>query len=453
MEVSKIDQVVSSAKHKEGVGKVQEIRSTSRFMRSNLLRLAFSGVFLVAATLSATAFSQPVAREGTVQLVNALWQASSVAEINQAKTALKNTAANVEELYSWLRVGPTYSNSAATGQLERNRDNAAGVNFRYAVLVPNSYDSSKRYPVEFMLHGGVGRPKQDANSPLWRRGYESLERADRITVVPAAWSDAYWWQATQADNLPEILRLVKKEYNVDDNRVTMTGVSDGGTGSYFFAFKQPTEWAAFFPYIAHPGVLRNAQSGGGYRLYFENLLSTALYIVNGENDPLYPVSAVRPFIDILEQVEVDHVFVEIEDGGHNTAWLPDHAANIERYKEAHPRDPFPEKITWVADRTDRYNRNRWVRIDARAQGSRQPAKLEVERDGNHFEVSAQAIGEFTLLLNPEEVNFSQPISVKVNDSEMFNQRVEESMDVLLEHIAKDYDRDMLITAELTIAFP
>ena len=69
----------------------------------------------------------------------------------------------------------------------------------------------------------------------------------RIVVVPAAWDEAFWWFDNQADNVPSILRSIKQTYNVDDNRVYLTGVSDGGTGSYFFAFMQPTEWAAFLP--------------------------------------------------------------------------------------------------------------------------------------------------------------------------------------------------------------
>ena len=97
-------------------------------------------------------------------------------------------------------------------------------------------------------------------------------------VVPASWNDAFWWHQNQAESIPAILKALKRFYNVDDNRVTLTGVSDGGTGVYFFVFKQPTHWAAFLPYIGHPGVLRNAQGGGGYRLYFENLLNRPLYL-------------------------------------------------------------------------------------------------------------------------------------------------------------------------------
>ena len=76
-----------------------------------------------------------------------------------------------------------------------SRTSNSGLELPYAALVPTSYDPSKRYPVEFMLHGGVGRPAWQDNEEFWRRGYENLLSEDRITVVPAAWRDAVWWQA------------------------------------------------------------------------------------------------------------------------------------------------------------------------------------------------------------------------------------------------------------------
>jgi len=272
---------------------------------------------------------------------------------------------------------------------------------------------------------------------------------DKITVVPAAWNDQFWWQQGQAESIADILRTLKQTYNIDDNRVTLSGVSDGGTGAYFFAFKQPTDWAAFLPYIGHPAVLRNPQSGGGYRLFFENLMNKPMYIVNGEKDPLYPVSAVSPFIDILADVGVDHIFRPIKDGGHNTRWLPDETPMIEQFKLDNPRDPFPENINWVTDRTDRYNRNHWIQIDERMEVGR-TAILEVGRQGNIFDVTADGVAQFTLLLNPEEVNFDQDIIVNVNGEKKFEQQVDQQAEVLLDWVQKTMDRSMLFSAELQL---
>jgi predicted esterase len=383
------------------------------------------------------------------KLVTAFWSASTEADIESSKRQLIALAPDIETLYKWLDAGPAFAQDVALGQQESARIDIDGTRYPFVYLIPETYDATRSYPVEFMLHGGVSRPEWEPGGEWWRRGYDSLKKEDRIVVVPAAWNAAFWWSENQADNLPSILRELKQTYNIDDNRVTLSGVSDGGTGAYFFAFKQSTEWAAFLPYIGHPGVLRNPQSGPGYKLFFENLMSRPLYIVNGENDPLYPVSSVEPFINILQEANVDHVFRAIEDGGHNTNWLPDEQPMIELFKLHNPRDPFPTELRWVTDRSDRYNRNLWMRIEELAVEG-QPGIMTVNRQGNSFTVTAESVDAFTLLLSPEQVDFSEEIQVVVNGRPMFIGKVEQDMNTLLDWVVRDRDKSLLYTAALSL---
>ena len=381
-------------------------------------------------------------------LVNQLWSATDKTRSAEVQSQLANSSADVATLYQLLKTGPSYSADVPTGQQESVRVAADGTRFPYVFLIPDNYDPARKYPVEFMLHGGVSRPEWEPGGGWWRRGFDSLKQSDRIVIVPASWVEAFWWHENQAENLPAILNTLKATYNIDEDRVTLTGISDGGTGAYFFAFKQPTPWAAFLPYIGHPGVLRNAQSGGGYRLYFENLMSKPLYIVNGENDRLYPASSVAPFIDILKEEGVDHTWTVIPEGGHNTDWLPDEAPMIEQFKQDNPRDALPETVQWVADRTDKFNRNLWIRIDAMSQT---PGLLQVTRQGNEIDVVARGISEFTLLLNPDEVDFSQAIQVNVNSENIFSEVVSQEKETLLRWAGMDLDRSMLFSAELNLS--
>ena len=81
---------------------------------------------------------------------------------------------------------------------------------------------------------------------------------DEIRVFPNGWVRALWWSATQVDNLARILDRLKRFYNVDENRVYLTGTSDGGTGAYYMAFRDSTAWASFAPLIGHMVVLVDA---------------------------------------------------------------------------------------------------------------------------------------------------------------------------------------------------
>lgn len=383
-------------------------------------------------------------------LVTDFWRAVSTEEQCASEQALLAASDDVADLYARLKQGPDFSPDVETGAWEGSRTSADGLIFRYGVVVPDSYDPEVSYPVEFMLHGGVARPEWGPGVDWWRSGYANLQREDRIVVVPAAWREAFWWHDNQAENLPALLREVKRLYNVDDNRVSMTGISDGGTGAYFFAFKQPSEWASFLPYIGHPGVLRNPAGGVNYRLYFENLTGKPLYIVNGEVDRLYPAASLQSFVDVLVEAEVEHVFRTIEGGGHDTRWLPDETPAIERFKTDHPRDPFPEFLQWVADRDDRYNRNMWLRVDGMASADF-PAVVKAEREGNRFTVEATAVTGFSLLLSPEVIDFSRPVTVSVNGETVYEDMVEQSAETLLRWVRETLDRQALIAAELNVS--
>ena len=382
------------------------------------------------------------------ELINQFWSAPNIEERAAVAEQLVAKVGDVEILYQLLKVGPSYSTSVPRGQQERARIASDGTRFPYVFLIPEEYNPSQQYSVEFMLHGGVSRPEWESGGGWWRRGFDSLKQPDRIVVVPASWDNAFWWHENQAENLPEILNILKGIYNIDENRVSMTGISDGGTGAYFFAFKQPTPWASFLPYIGHPGVLRNPQSGGGYGLYFENVMSKPLYIVNGEDDRLYPSSSVESFINILLDSGVDHIWKVIPGGGHNTNWLPAETPLIEQFKIENPRDALPETVQWVADRADKFNRNLWIQIDSLSQT---PGLLKATRSGNEFEVVARGVSDFTLLLNPEEVDFSQPIQVNVNGENVLNKLVSEDIGTMLQWAARDLDRSMLFTAELNLS--
>ncbi len=380
-------------------------------------------------------------------LVTAFWQ--STADTTAAEQLLA-AASDVNELFQWLQAGPAYSADVPVGELVRSRIAEDGTEYPYMVFVPENYDPGQKHAVEFILHGGVNRPKPEPGDNFWARSMDRVGARDRIIVIPVAWPNHFWWHQRQAENVPAILKTLKQSYNIDENRVSLTGISDGGTGAYFFAFKQPTEWAAFLPYIGHPGVLRNPQSGGGYRLYFENLVGKPLFIVNGENDRLYPAASLESFMEILEQENIPHTWRVIEEGGHNTEWMPEEREGIEAFKSANARDPLPDEVQWVVDRTDLYNRNHWVVVDDTAEEN-MPSLLKVSRDGNQFTVDARGVSEFTLLLNPDEIDFTAPVTVNINGRETFSEQVEQSSETLLEWAGQDLDRSMLFTAELSLS--
>ncbi len=160
-----------------------------------------------------------------------------------------------------------------------------------------------------------------SNLPRDNGSIGRLAGAEQMYVIPYAWADAPWWGESQLENLATILDTVKRTYNVDENRVVLCGVSDGGTGAFYVAMRATTPWASFLPLNGNLMVLRSADVNSG-DLFPNNLRNKPFFAVNGGRDPLYPAEYVARYVSHLKENGVDFDFEPQPDGEHNTAWWP-----------------------------------------------------------------------------------------------------------------------------------
>jgi hypothetical protein len=279
-------------------------------------------------------------------------------------------------------------------------------------------------------------------------------------------------------NIARLLDRVKRDYNVDESRVYVTGISDGGTGVYFLAMRDATPWAACLPQNGHPVVLANPDVGADGQLYSGNLVNCALRVVNGGRDQLYPAASVTPFIEMFRRGRIPVDFQVYPDAGHDVSWWPQERPRFDAFLAAHRRVAHPERISWETERTDRYNRFRWLVIDrlgarssdasladvnryTRSPGrdaslfdrTRPSGRVDAVRRGNTFEVQTRGVQELTLLLSPDAIDFAQPVRVVVNGRTTHDAIVRKDAATLLKWAARDNDRTMLYAAELKIAIP
>jgi predicted esterase len=236
----------------------------------------------------------------------------------------------------------------------------AGVAYDNQVDVPAEYDPSRPWPVQVQLHGGVARQDPEQGR---RRGGNRLAGAPQIVVHPFGWGDSAWWHATQVDNILALMDRVKRQYNVDESRISLTGISDGGTGAYFLAMREPTLWSSYLPLIGHLAVLANPTTGADGQLYLSNLVNRPLFVVNGIRDPLYPAARVAPYVEALQTAGATVIFRPQMNSGHDTSWWPSERGLFERFVHDHPRPAHPPLLSWETERTDRYNRIQWLVID------------------------------------------------------------------------------------------
>ncbi len=312
--------------------------------------------FLGAVALSAGQTPAPATNVDTA-FAN-FFRAHTPQEVAGATDQIVASGVGFEETLRRLKSGRVYSPDVPRGVVQASYRSESGEYF-YTLDVPISYDPARKYQVRVQLHGGVGRiadntpPRSGSN---WR-----LAGAEQIYVMPYAWKDAPWWSGRQIENLRAILDLVKRAYNIDENRVVLSGVSDGGTGAYYTAMRETTPFASFLPLNGFVMVLRNETAEADGDLFPNNLVNKPMFIVNGGRDPFYPTSLVDPYVDHLKKGGVDLVYRPQLDAAHDTSWWPDIKESFEQFVAGHPRRPLPDALTWESGHVP--SRAHWLVID------------------------------------------------------------------------------------------
>jgi hypothetical protein len=232
------------------------------------------------------------------------------------------------------------------------------------------------------------------------------------------------------------------------------------------------------PLNGHPSVLANPDVGADGQLYAGNLANCPLYIVNGGRDPLYPAASVAPLVEMMKRGNVPLVFQVYPEGEHNVNWWPQEHSRYEAFLTSHPRAAHPDAVTWETERTDRYNRFRWLVIDRLGKRpsdvaladvntfhpipvlerplydrAKPSGRVDATRKANGFELKTRGVQQVTLLLSPDVVDFARPVRVSVNGKMVHDGLVTPSTETLLSWAARDDDRTMLYGAALTILVP
>jgi predicted esterase len=425
----------------------------------------------IAAAAAVTIGVSGSAPDSTDAAFEAFFRAGNPGAAEKIAERMAKGGIDFDTAWARLKKGRTYTRASTGRRVERQL--VDGTAFENTIEIPEQYDPSRRWAVRVQLHGGIGRPDpQDPQRPRPNR----IAGEPQIYLFPQGWADAAWWNANQVDNILALVDRVKRTYNVDESHVYLTGISDGGTGVYYLAMREPTPWSACLPLIGSIRVLANPRVGADGDLFVGNLVNHPFFIVNGGRDPLYPASFVAPSIDLMQRAGVPLVFHPQPDAGHDTSWWPDEQQAFEQFVRDHPRNPYPERLTWETERTDRYNRIRWLVIEALGKtpddaapedansldsGSEEPreplfvhrrpsGRVDIVRRGNTIEARTRGVRGFTLLLSPDVFDFSAPIVVRVNGRNNLERRVAKDVSTLLKWAARDNDRTMLFAAELKI---
>lgn len=361
------------------------------------------------------------------------------------------------ELESALRrtLEGSFQKSVPTGLLPGRSIRVAGDTLSYGLYVPPGYDPSRPYPLIICLHGAgfTGDTYLDRWQPRLGEDY--------ILACPTL-EDADWWTRRGETLVLAVLSELSRTYHLDPDRVYLTGMSNGGVGTYVIGLNHPDRFAALIPMA---GALPTALFP-----LLDNARNTPLYIIHGAKDQVMPVQNSRDVAVYLKRngypvVYREHDRVHPMAGGHffPREDLPDLLAWLKtRSRMAEPRE-----VAVVRDR-DHPRRSFWIRIDEidpetgsfwdsekdseedRRLQNGAYARLNARVSGNTIFVTTNNVIEFSLLIPQDMVNLDRPVAVFTNGRISFKQLVHPDSRTLLAEARLRPDPRQLVISTVKI---
>jgi predicted peptidase len=211
---------------------------------------------------------------------------------------------------------------------------STGKEVPYALFVPSTYNTSRKWPLIVGLHG-LGRPYD------WLLGYDGMidfaERDGYILVTPLGYEARGWYGsrgsgaepqpasaqgrggAAPLPNLGElserdvmnVLEIARRDFNVDPDRIYLWGHSMGGAGTYHLASKHPDLWAGLA--VAAPAPSDSVGVGVDALQLFKRI---PILVLQGDDDRSVPVTRTREWVARMNEIGMQHLYVEVRGGDH-----------------------------------------------------------------------------------------------------------------------------------------
>jgi phospholipase/carboxylesterase len=186
-------------------------------------------------------------------------------------------------------------------------DNEYGTKGGFSLYVPETYAPERPHPLVVALHGGSGHGR----GFLWT-WLRDARSAGAILVAPT--SAGQTWALTGPDidspRLAHIVAQVRARWSVDERRLLLTGMSDGGTFAYVSGLEPASPFTHLAPISAafHPMLAGMADP--------DRLRRLPIHIAHGALDWMFPIDMAREADAALTRAGAAVTYREIGDLSH-----------------------------------------------------------------------------------------------------------------------------------------
>ena len=246
----------------------------------------------------------------------------------------------------------------------------------YSAYIPEEYEPDEPAPLALLLHSlGCSFNQYATFMPNYVKGF--AEEYGAIVMTPQARGPGLWYQRHAELDVFEAMRDIRARYNVDMDRVTVSGYSMGGYGVHLLAGKHPDVFARGFSIVGTPSEdplegptnsvlqtpaeimtgLFGGEEGGDIITVFgeqpenalrltDNLRHVPMLLWNGGADPLVPILGPANYARRLDEFGYRHRIDVFPGATHMILAACDQWDGGPEYLSAGERETAPKRVTY-----------------------------------------------------------------------------------------------------------
>jgi predicted peptidase len=164
----------------------------------------------------------------------------------------------------------------------------SGVFWNFRIIAPEDASEANKRPLVLSLHGGAANIAPNAHKSTGCLVEPAFEALNAYIISPNS-NGFYWYDQRNQVQVLALLDLAKTYLPIDETKVVITGYSDGGNGSWFYAqyysdlFSAAIPMATSYDTEVSDGVVPK--------------INIPLYVIHGENDDLFPLAQTAEWVN------------------------------------------------------------------------------------------------------------------------------------------------------------
>lgn len=340
----------------------------------------------------------------------------------------------------------------------------------YFVYIPKNYNSKNKTALLVYYKGGwLNRDSYPSNfekeiikdNPT----FKYLDEYNIIEVFPALKKDLAIYGNYGYLHLEKMVEQTKKLLNIDDNKVFLSGFSDGGKTVYNAASFIQTPFACFYPINSFPPSSP----------IYPNLVNRPIFSFSAEKDEITHYQSIKTKAEYVNKIGGNWTFRLLSDKTHFYYPYENEIIPIVfEHIKVTSRNALPNKISydrsfnsdeeidWLQISIDtkmpptKYQFKDTIRTyyiggeESTIEYGENMGQVRASYFDNTFTLTTSQVNAITIKVSPLMVDINKKVKIVANGKVVFNEKIIPSKSFMIENFLKFFDRSQVYVNQIKI---